>query len=288
MQQMLETLLGSGVRLTTNLSPDAGFVRLDAGYFHQVLLNLVINARDAMPHGGLLTVATSNVDVNGPQPQVNGVPPGAYVQLTVADNGCGMPPSVREHLFEPFFTTKEPGKGTGLGLATVYGIITQSGGHILVDTEAGRGTAFRIYLPRVVEASEQAEKTETHTLPTGMETLLLVEDREDVRRLVAKILRDLGYTVLEAPDAKRAVELNREHKGKIDLLVANMEIPELPLDELAELVKTFQPGINVLCLSSTGDPNAPEAGSDRGFGCLQKPFSPLDLAVKVRQMLDQR
>ena len=202
-EPMLATLTGADVELITNLEPHAGFVRLDAGYFHQVLLNLAINARDAMPRGGTLAIATCRFEVECIQPHENVIPAGSYVQLTVADSGTGMTEDVREHLFEPFFTTKESGKGTGLGLSTVYGIVKQSGGHILVDTEPGRGTVFRIYLPRVEEEPTRAEAAENQAMPRGTETILLVEDRDDVRTLAREVLRDLGYTILEAAGPAR-------------------------------------------------------------------------------------
>jgi len=286
-QPMLGTLIGADIQLTANLGPAAGFVRLDAGYFHQVLLNLVINARDAMPRGGTLTIATTRFEVECIQPHDNVIPPGSYVQLTVADSGTGMTEDVREHLFEPFFTTKETGKGTGLGLSTVYGIVKQSGGHILVDTEPGRGTAFRIYLPRVEEEPTPEQAAENHAMPRGTETILLVEDREDVRTLATEALRDLGYTVLEADKPGRAIELSRERPGTIHLLLANVGIPELPVDELADLVKTFHPQIKVLFISGYEESAVPGSVSAPGFGYLQKPFTPLSLAVKVREILDR-
>jgi len=286
-QPMLATLVGADVQLIANLEPQAGFVRLDAGYFHQALLNLAINARDAMLRGGTLTIATTRFEMECIQPHETGIPPGSYVQLTVADSGTGMTEDVREHLFEPFFTTKDAGKGTGLGLSTVYGIVKQSGGHILVDTEPDRGTAFRIYLPRVEEEPTPEQAAENHAMPRGTETILLVEDREDVRTLATEVLRDLGYTVLEADRPGRAIELSRERTSAIHLLLANVGIPDLPIDELADLVKTFHPQIKILFISGYGEPAVPNSTSEPGFGYLQKPFTPLALIRRVRGLLDK-
>jgi two-component system, cell cycle sensor histidine kinase and response regulator CckA len=285
-QHMLATLLGATIELITKLEPDSGSVRLDAGYFHQVLLNLALNARDALPHGGMLTISTSPVGVSGPLASVTGIPPGDYVRLTISDSGVGMPPEVREHLFEPFFTTKKMGKGTGLGLSTVYGIVTQSGGHILVDTEVGRGTTFSIYLPRVAGEPVEQEVPEYRPMPQGTETLLLVEERDDVRTLAATVLKELGYNVLEAAGAARAIELSRRESGNIHLMLASVSIPILSVDSLVELVQRFHPHLKVLFISGQGEAHLPKRATEPGFGFLQKPFTPLALAIKVREILD--
>jgi two-component system, cell cycle sensor histidine kinase and response regulator CckA len=283
---MLRTVLGEHIHLVENLDRDAGRVRVDAGYFHQALINLAINARDAMPQGGTLTIATSNVKIDGPRHSFAGVPPGEYVEVTVADNGTGMTDEVREHLFEPFFTTKEIGKGTGLGLSTVYGIVMQSGGHILVDSEVGRGSSFKIYLPRIPAELGLAEIQEIGELPGGTETVLLVEERRDGRSTAATVLTHLGYTVLNAESPARAIELCREQTRAIHLLLANVDTPELRADELAELVKTFRSGIKILYVSQVGDSTLPIAASTPGIDFLQKPFTPQALAGKVREVLD--
>ena len=284
-EPMLAALMGAGVEILTDLDPDAGFARLDAGYFHQVLLNLAINARDAMPGGGKLTLATSHLQIACPQPHAPAIPPGSYVQLTVADNGIGMTAEVREHLFEPFFTTKEMGKGTGLGLATVYGIVSQSGGHILVDTELGHGTTFCIYLPRVEEEAAPADAAKYRAMPRGTETILLVEDGGAVRALTATILRELGYTVFEAEGPARAIELMRHQACHIHLLLASDDTQEMPAEDLVDRVKSFCPGIRVLF--ACGNSELPNRFGEPAFGYLQKPFTPLALAVKVRELLDQ-
>lgn len=284
---MLAALMGPGVEIITDLDPDAGFSRLDAGYFHQVLLNLAINARDAMPGGGKLTLATSHLQIACPQPHAPAIPPGSYVQLTVADNGVGMSEEVREHLFEPFFTTKEMGKGTGLGLATVYGIVRQSGGHILVDSELGHGTTVCIYLPRVEEEAAPADAANYRAMPRGTETILLVEDGEAVRALTATILRELGYTVFEAEGPARAIELMRHQACNIHLLLASVDRQEISAEDLVDRVKSFCPGIRVLFACGNFTSELPNWFGEPAFGYLQKPFTPLALAVKVRELLDQ-
>jgi two-component system, cell cycle sensor histidine kinase and response regulator CckA len=286
-EPMLAALMGTGIEILTDLDPDAGFARLDAGYFHQVLLNLAINARDAMPGGGKLTIVTSYIQVASAQPHAPAIPPGSYVQLTVSDNGIGMSDEVREHLFEPFFTTKEMGKGTGLGLATVYGIVSQSGGYVLVDTELGHGTTFRIYLPRVAEQPASADTAQHRVMPRGTETILLVEDGDAVRTLTATILRDLGYTVFEADGSARAVELIRKNARRINLLLASIGKHTVSVDDLVDRVKTLCPGIRVLFACGNCDSELPNRFGEPAFAYLHKPFTPLALAVKVRELLDQ-
>jgi two-component system cell cycle sensor histidine kinase/response regulator CckA len=282
---MLRTLLGQHVHLVTNLDRYACLVRIDAGYFHQALVNLAINARDAMPNGGTLTIATANVKIDGPQLSAGAVPPGDYVEVTVMDNGTGMTDEVRHHLFEPFFTTKEIGKGTGLGLSTVYGIVMQSGGHILVDSEVGRGTTFRIYLPSFSPEPAAAEISEIRELPGGTETILLAQSEE--RSMVASVLEHLGYVVLNADSPARAIELCRDQVRKIDLLIVNLDTLELRGDELAELVKTFRPGIKILYISGVEDPSAAPGAGKPGIAVVRKPLTPLALAEKVREILDR-
>jgi PAS domain S-box-containing protein len=282
---MLRTLLGQHVHLVTNLDRCALLVRIDAGYFHQALVNLAINARDAMPNGGTLTIATANVKIDGPQPSATAVPPGDYVEVTVTDNGTGMTDEVREHLFEPFFTTKEIGKGTGLGLSTVYGIVMQSGGHILVDSEVGRGTTFRIYLPSLSAEPCAAEMPEIRELPGGTETVLLAQSEE--RSMAETVLGHLGYVVLNADSPARAIELCRDQIRKIDLLIVNLDAMELRGDELADLVRTFRPGIKILYISGEDNPSATAAAGQPGIAVLRKPFTPLALAEKVREILDR-
>jgi CheY-like chemotaxis protein len=209
------------------------------------------------------------------------------VQLTVSDNGIGMSDEVREHLFEPFFTTKEMGKGTGLGLATVYGIVSQSGGYVLVDTELGHGTTFRIYLPRLAEQPASADTAQHRVMPRGTETILLVEDGDAVRTLTATILRELGYTVFEADGPARAVELIRKNARRINLLLASIGKHSVSVEDLVDRVKTLCPGIRVLFACGNCDSELPNRFGEPAFAYLHKPFTPLALAVKVRELLDQ-
>lgn len=196
-ERMIRRLIGEDIRLVTDLDPSVALVHADAGQIHQVLLNLVVNARDAMPHGGTLTISTSNEDISARDANVACIAPGEYVQLTVAGTGTGIPEEVRSHMFEPFYTTKEEGKGTGLGLSTVYGIVQQNGGHIAVETELSKGTVLRIRLPGVAPESAPAKEPRAEeAMPRGTETILLVEDQEEVRVLSATILRRLGYKVV--------------------------------------------------------------------------------------------
>ncbi len=286
-RSMLRTVLGEHIHLAENLDHNAGQVRVDAGYFNQALINLAINARDAMPQGGTLTIGTSNFKIAVPSHSSAGLSPGEYVEVTVADNGTGMTDEVRQHLFEPFFTTKEIGKGTGLGLSTVYGIVMQSGGHILVDSEVGRGTTFRIYLPRIPAEPGPEEIPEFGELPGGTETILLVEERKEPRSMGTTVLTHLGYTVLNADSPAQAIELCRQQNRAIHLLLANIDSPELRADELADLVKTFRPGIKILYVSGADEMTLPHDLSKPGVDFLQKPLTPQALSRKVRELLDK-
>jgi PAS domain S-box-containing protein len=286
-ERMLRRLIGADIELVTNLDGALGLVRADAGNIHQVLLNLSVNARDAMPKGGKLIIATSNVDMDGIS--VPGTPPGEYVQLTVTDTGSGMTEEVRSHLFEPFFTTKEQGKGTGLGLSTVYGIVRQSGGHISVESAPGKGASFRILLPRIQAAAPGVEQASEAVLKGGTETILLVEDCAEVRSLAAKILRDLGYTVMEAESPSQALELTQTAGGKIRLILTDLVLPGMGGSELADLIKAVQKNIRVVFMSGYSDmPYIQEKISQPGFAYLQKPFTTEALTKTVREILDQR
>jgi two-component system, cell cycle sensor histidine kinase and response regulator CckA len=287
-EHMLRRLIGDDVRSTIDLDPSVGQVFVDAGSFHQVLMNLALNARDAMPHGGTLRISTSKEVLADPL-QVPGVAPGEYIVVTVSDTGTGMTADVRKHLFEPFFTTKHPGRGTGLGLATVYGIVQQSGGSILVETEAGKGTTFRIYLPWTkMQARRKRSNGTQKAMQGGSETILLVEDREDVRELTAHTLHELGYQVLEADGSDLALRLAQDRSRQIHLLLTDIVMPGIKGFELANLVESYQRGVKVLFMSGYSDPSQVGAFTSRpDHVYLQKPFTPGALADVVRRLLDR-
>ncbi len=287
--KMLRRLIGEDILLTTTLASSPWKVLSDPGQVEQVLLNLAVNARDAMPRGGRLTVETQNVDLHGTYAQTHpDARAGPHVLLSVTDTGTGMPPDVLSRIFEPFFTTKDPGKGTGLGLATVYGIVKQSGGHIAVYSEVGIGTTFKVYLPRAEQAEDQPKPLSKVIAPVrGTETILLVEDEDGVRTLTRRILTGLGYTVLEAADGARALELAAGHGGPIPLLVTDVVMPGAGGRVVAERVAALHPEVRVLFLSGYTDDAIIRHGVLReGVHFLQKPYSPANLGFKVREVLD--
>jgi len=290
MKEMLARLIGEDIVLVTNLAATLGHVKADRGQIEQVVMNLAINARDAMPQGGQLVVETANADLDDEYVRRNvGSRPGPHVMLAVSDSGVGIPRELQRHIFEPFFTTKEQGKGTGLGLATVYGIVKQSGGYIEVDSEPGRGTTFRIYLPRVDSASPAAERSPRAAAPTGgTETILLVEDEDGVRELARDILRSSGYTVLEGRNGAEGLLLGERHQGALDLLLTDVVMPRMSGRELAERMVSLRPELSVLYMSGYTDDAVIRhgvLGSDTAF--LQKPFTPAALVQRVRETLDQ-
>ncbi|HLH21160.1 MAG TPA: response regulator [Chloroflexota bacterium] len=287
----LRRLIGEDVVLRTRLDPAIGRVRVDPGQLQQVLMNLAVNARDAMPEGGRLTIETANVDLDAPAPRTFGdVPPGAYVMLAVSDTGCGMDAATQAHIFEPFFTTKAPSKGTGLGLSTVYGIVQHSGGHIWVYSEPARGSVFKIYLPRVADASAPpAAPVPPAAAAGGAETILVVEDDEQVRALMVSVLQNCGYRVLEAGDGIQALLVIGQHGGPLDLLVTDVVLPGMSGRDVAAHVAGLRPDVAVLYISGYADHAAVQHGVlDAESALLQKPFTPLALANKVREALDAR
>jgi two-component system cell cycle sensor histidine kinase/response regulator CckA len=289
-ERMLDRLIGEDVRLTAVLEPKLGHVKVDPGQVEQVIMNLAVNARDAMPTGGSLTIETRNVELDKEYAKSHPeVMPGRYVLLAVIDTGIGMEEKTRTHIFEPFFTTKEVGKGTGLGLAVVHGIIKQSGGHIAAYSEPGQGTTFKIYLPAVeVPGAMGRPPPEISKAPKGFETILLVEDEVPVRCLVRLALQTSGYTVLEASHGVEAVRLAEKHPGTIHLLVSDVVMPEMGGRLLAERLATSRPGIKVLFLSGYTDDAVVRHGIlEAEMAFLQKPFAPGALAQKVREVLDQ-
>jgi len=290
MDKMFRRLIGAHIELVTIPTPDLYSVLVDPGQFEQVLVNLVVNARDAMPQGGKLILETTNVTLDqGYAYQHPGMTVGDYVRVTVSDTGFGISPEVKERIFEPFFTTKDTSGGTGLGLSTVYGIVKQSGGFILVYSEPGRGTTFKIYLPRVAgEADPLPQRDEPGCLPLGKEKVLLVEDEPLVLGLGARILRAHGYTVLEASNGSEAMRLARDQAtGEIHLLMTDVVMPQMGGKELADCLKSERPNIKVLFTSGYTDNAIIWHGLLNGeVAFLEKPFSPAALVRKVREVLD--
>jgi two-component system cell cycle sensor histidine kinase/response regulator CckA len=289
MEKMLRRLIGEDIDLETVLRPDLGRVKVDPGQIEQVIMNLAVNARDAMPQGGKLTIETANVDLDEGYAHKRPVTkPGPYVMLAISDTGVGMDKEVQSRLFEPFFTTKEKGKGTGLGLATVYGIVKQSGGYIWVYSEPGQGSTFKIYLPRVEEEAEAVREVQAPSARlSGSETVLVVEDDDMVLGLTRNILRRYGYTVLEARNGEEAMRVASEHQGPIQLMLTDVVMPEMSGRQLAYKLHVERPEMKVLYVSGYTDNAIVHHGIlDEGIPFLQKPFSPEVLARKVREVLD--
>lgn len=289
MEKMLRRLIGENIVLETVLEPSLGQVKADPGQIEQIVMNLCVNARDAMPNGGRLIIETSNVSLK--QAYRNRqflIRAGNYVMLSVSDNGCGMDAETQARIFEPFFTTKELGKGTGLGLSTVYGIVKQSEGTIWAYSEAGKGTTFKIYLPRVDEASDVANQpAESLLAPSGHETILVVEDEDVVRALSTEVLEQHGYRVLSAANGAEGLQLCREFSGRIDLLITDVVMPRMSGRELAEQFAIIRPETRVLYMSGfTDDAIVRHGVLDDDVFFIQKPFSPAALAFKTRSVLD--
>lgn len=287
--KLLRRLIGEDVELVTRLHEPLGSVKADTGQIEQVLVNLAVNSRDAMPQGGKLTIETSEVELDESSSAFHfEVPPGRYVLLAVSDTGTGMDAQTLSHVFEPFFTTKEAGRGTGLGLSMVYGVVKQSGGHVTVYSEAGIGTTFKIYLPRVEDAPEEDRAPSDHATPLGgAETILVVEDEEAVRRLTCRTLEAHGYRVIPAADAHDALLLCERYAGQIDLMVTDVVMPELSGRAVARRAAVLQPRMKVLFMSGYTDDAIVQHGVlDAGTAFLQKPFTPRSLAAKVREVLD--
>jgi len=291
MERMLRRLIGEDIELSTDLSPSLGHVKADPGQLEQVIVNLVVNARDAMPDGGRITIGTIDVDLSPSYSNAHpGVRPGPHVLLSVTDTGLGMSDETQAHLFEPFFTTKERGKGTGLGLATVYGIVQQSGGHIRVNSAAGSGATFLIYLPRVETRGDDVPGADRPFLPhpsPGTETVLLVEDEEVVRRLAREILINNGYQVLDAGNGREALLISEAHRGEIHLLLTDVVMPRLGGRELVERIRPLRPDMRILYMSGyTDDAILRHGVLEEEVPFLQKPFTSEALARKVREVLD--
>jgi len=287
MERLLRPLIGENVELVAKLAPDAGYTRADAGQLEQVLMNLVVNAKDAMPEGGSLTIQTENVLIDDSSRRGQTfIRPGNYVMLSVSDTGMGMDRETQSRIFEPFFTTKEKGKGTGLGLSTVYGIVKQSGGYVMVHSELGRGSTFHIYLPQVEGLAEKQTAPAARAAAGGTETILLVEDEESVRQLVRDTLESKGYKVIDAENGEAGIRAAARHEGRIDLVITDVVMPGMGGREMAgEIVKT-RPDAKVLYLSGYAeDAILSESGIENATAFLQKPFTLQNLSRKVREVL---
>jgi signal transduction histidine kinase len=290
LDKMLRRLIGENIELITFLAEDLGRVKTDPGQVEQAMMNLAINAQDAMPKGGKLTIETANVELDEVYARRHiAVKPGRYVLLSVSDTGVGMTPEVRDRAFEPFFTTKEMGKGTGLGLSTVYGIVKQSEGNIWVYSEPGQGTTFKIYFPRVDEPLEKLKEKVLGEEPLrGEETILVVEDEEKVRELAVRILMDHGYKVLEAPQGSDALLFCEQYKDPIDLMITDVVMPGMSGSELAKRLEPLHPQMRVLYMSGYTDNAIVHHGVlEKGVNYIQKPFTMKGLTKKVREVLDK-
>lgn len=288
-EKMLRRLIGENIEVSSILEPELWLVKADPSQIEQILMNLVVNARDAMPDGGKLTIETANVELDqnyaGKHVMVS---PGPYVMLAVSDTGIGMDAETEAHIFEPFFTTKEIGKGTGLGLSTVYGIVKQSGGYVWVYSEVGQGTTFKVYLPREFEPESAFVKSESRSIARGTETVLLVEDDDMVRNLAREVLESNGYRVLVASEATEALTLCENSRGEIKLVLTDVVMPQMGGKELAARLLQNSPDLKVLYMSGYTDNAIVHHGVlDESVSFLQKPFTPDALAKKVREVLDE-
>ena len=289
-ESMLRRLIGEDIQIVMSLAPDAGNIRCDPHHVEQAIVNLALNARDAMPGGGRIVIETSNVQIDDTYVKTHmGVTPGEFVMVAVSDTGEGMDSATRQSIFEPFFTTKKRGKGTGLGLATVYGTVKQSGGDIWVYSEPGQGTTFKLYFPRVTEqVTSGATRGIDQTKGSGGETLLLVEDETQVRELTARMLRNLGYHVLPAGSGDEAMRLGRSHAGKISLLISDVVMPGMSGKQVADALVGLRPGIKVLYLSGYTENTVVHHGVlDANVDFLAKPFTREALSQKVHQILSR-
>ncbi|NUQ01458.1 MAG: response regulator [Armatimonadetes bacterium] len=284
--KMIERLIGEDVSLTLRLGEQPLRIKADAGQLEQVLLNLAINARDAMPRGGHLVIETERIELSEGHAARREVAAGPYALIAVSDTGVGMSRDTLDRIFEPFYTTKEPGRGTGLGLSTVYGVVKQHGGHVSVYSEVGHGSVFRIYLPLTEEPAAPPKPAADIRLPSGDETILVVEDDQAIRQLVCAALRRHGYRVVEATSPREAVSL-AEAPGGIDLLLTDVVMPDLSGPELADRVRELLPDTRVLFMTGYAEEILAHHGVDYGEFLLRKPFTARALALRVREVLDR-
>ncbi len=290
LDKMLHRLIGEDIELVTVLAEDLGMVKVDPGQIEQVVLNLAVNAKDAMPSGGKLTIETLNVELDEAYARAHvAVKPGPFVMFSITDTGEGITPEVKERIFEPFFTTKEVGKGTGLGLSTVYGIVKQCGGNIWVYSEAGQGTTFKLYFPRLQKPGmERGERSRQEDSPHGTETILVVEDEDEVRKLTVDILRNQGYTVLEAAQGQDAIAICEHHSELIHLMLTDVVMPKMNGAELARRLTPLHRDMKVLYMSGYTDHAVFDHGLLKGAEYIQKPFTMVNLSKKVREVLDKK
>jgi len=285
-ERMLQRVIGEDIAFVTELAPTVARVTADRGQIEQVLVNLVVNARDAMPAGGSLTITTGNADVSLADAAARGISPGAYVTLRVRDTGIGMDDATRSHIFEPFFTTKPVGRGTGLGLATVYGVVQQSGGFVTVRSAPGAGSTFTVFLPRTSHAASPCGESCTETIARGSETILLVEDEQDVRTVARRALTDAGYSVLEAANAAEAIAVFDAAPGPIAMLVSDVVMPGLDGHELSQMLRLRAPKLRTLFVSGYSFDARGSASRNEDASFLQKPYDPSELTRHVRAILD--
>jgi two-component system cell cycle sensor histidine kinase/response regulator CckA len=288
-KKMLERLIGEDVKIVSVLRDDLGTIKADPDQVEQVLMNLAINSRDAMPRGGRIVIETANVEIDETfGRQYPAVDPGQYVRLTVSDTGTGMDLETQSHIFEPFFSTKPPGQGTGLGLSTVFGIVQQSGGVMSVYSEPGEGTTFKIYFPRCDDVPAPAQKEKAKPLRGGKETILLVDDAAPLRMLTRRLLEGSGYTVLDSGDPAEALHLAEGHQGPLPLMITDVVMPGFSGAVLAERVAAIRPETRVLYMSGYNDSSIERAQGPNYAAFLEKPFTREDLLKKVRELLDLR
>ena len=287
---MLGGLVGEEIELRVKLDPRLGSISVDPGQIEQVIMNLVVNGRDAMPRGGRLELSTANMDVQDGSTRTHAVvPPGKYVRLTVSDTGVGMDPETQSHMFEPFFTTKSKERGTGLGLSVVYNIVHGSGGHLWVNSEPGRGSSFHVYFPRVESVPEERPAhVSADSARAETETILVAEDQPDLRWMICQYLQELGYSVLETKDGTDAAALAEQYKGTIDLFLTDVVMPGMRGPEVAKRLTSTRPGMKVIYMSGYTEGGF-ESGSEEELShtapLLQKPFKLDHLAAKIREVL---
>jgi len=286
-EKLVRPLIGEDIHLVFTPGSGLGLVKADRGQLGQIIMNLVVNSRDAMPHGGTLTIETTAIELYDADACANQeAKPGSYVRLAVRDTGVGMDQETQARIFEPFFTTKEVGKGTGLGLSMVYGIIKQCGGFITVHSEKGRGAELKIYLPKVIAPSEPVVPNEEAPGQRGIETILVVEDEPALREPVCRLLEGAGYQVLAGKDVDEAIQIAVQHKRPLDLLLTDVVMPNMSGPQLAEHLRPFHPKMKVLYMSGYPEPRQRDSAAASEWDFIQKPFSKPKLLSRLREVLE--